>query len=155
MTLQVLYKHSNSEKSSANLVLFTDEKFEITSLKKHISDEEYSYIKDLLKTSDLKKNLLFFKINSKKTIFLVSIKKDLKTSDVESLGAEFHAYINYHKKNDYFINLDTINSKIENFAAYFLHGLKLKSYEFNIYTISAYKIIIFLIVINETMKFST
>ena len=31
------------------------------------------------------------------------------------------------------INSDTINSKIENFLGHFLHGLKLKSYEFNIY----------------------
>ena len=31
------------------------------------------------------------------------------------------------------LNSDTINSKIKNFIGYFLHGLKLKSYEFNIY----------------------
>ena len=89
------------------MFLFTDENFNITSLKKHFSNEEFSYISDLLKTSDLKKDLLFFEINSKKTIFLVSIKKDLKTSDIESLGAKFHGYINYDKKNDYFVNSDT------------------------------------------------
>ena len=31
------------------------------------------------------------------------------------------------------INSDTINSKINNFVGHFLHGLKLKSYEFNVY----------------------
>ena len=31
------------------------------------------------------------------------------------------------------INSDTINSKIENYLGYFLHGLKLKSYKFNVY----------------------
>ena len=72
------------------MFLFTDENFNISGLKKYISNTEFSYISDLLKTSDLKKNLLFFEINSKKTIFLVSIKKDLKTSDIESLGAKFH-----------------------------------------------------------------
>ena len=36
-------------------------------------------ISDLLKNSDLKKDILVFNINSKKTIYLVSIKKDLKT----------------------------------------------------------------------------
>jgi len=133
MTVQINYKNSASKKASSNLVLFVDEKFNIDSLKKHISNDEFLYISDLLKTNDLKKDLLFFEINSKKTIFLVSIKKDVKTSDVESLGAKFHSYINYKKKQDYYVNSDTINSKIKNFVGYFLHGIKLKSYEFNIY----------------------
>jgi len=72
----------------------------------------------------------------------VSIKKNLKASDVESLGAQFHDHVNYDKKNDYFINIDSINSKIENFAAHFLHGLKLKSYEFNIYKSKKAKVLL-------------
>jgi len=133
MTIQINYKYKGSSKTSTNLVLFVDEKFNIGGLKKHISNYEFSYISDLLKNSDLKKDLLVFKINSKKTIFLASIKKDIKTSDVENLGAKFHGYINYDKKNDYFVNSDTISCKIKNFLGYFMHGIKLKSYEFNIY----------------------
>ena len=133
MSIKINYSNKLTSKSSANHVLFVDQNFNISDLKKIISSTEFSYISDLLKTSDLKKNLLFFEINSKKTIFLVSIKKDLKNSEIESLGAKFHGYINYDKKNDYFVNSDTINNKIENFIGYFLHGLKLKSYEFNIY----------------------
>ena len=109
----------------------------------------------MIKTSDLKKNLLFFEVSSKKTIFLVSIKKDLKTYDVESLGAKFHSFINYDKKNDYLLNSDTINSKIENFIGYFLHGLKLKSYEFNIYKSKKNKRLIFINVIGNKNKIST
>ncbi len=133
MSIQINYKNIDLKKPSTNLVLFVDENFNINGLKKHITSSEFSYVSDLLKNSDLKKNLLFFEVNSKKTIFLVSIKKDLKTSDIENLGAKFHGYINYDKKNDYLLNSDTINSKIENFVGHFLHGLKLKSYEFNIY----------------------
>ena len=155
MSIQINYKDNNSQKSLANLILFTDENFNISSLKKHTSKEEFSYISDLLETSDLKKNLLFFEINSKKTIFLVSIKKDLKTSDIESLGAKFHSYINYDKKNDYFVNSDTINSKIENFVGYFLHGLKLRSYEFNIYRSKKNKRLISVNVIGSKNKIST
>ena len=33
----------------------------------------------LLKTSDLKKNIFVFEVNSKKKIILISIKKNLKT----------------------------------------------------------------------------
>ena len=133
MTIQINYKSSSSIKTSSNLVLFVDEKFNIEGFKKYISNNELLYISDLLKNSDLKKDLLYFNINSKKTIFLVSVKRDANTSDIENLGAKFHNCINYDKKKDYFVNSDTINSKIENFVGYFLHGIKLKSYEFNIY----------------------
>ena len=104
MTVQINYKNTGSKKILANLVLFVDENFNIRGLKKYISNYEFLYIADLLKNNDLKKDLLFFEINSKKTIFLVSIKKDIKISDIENLGAKFHSYINYDKKNDYFIN---------------------------------------------------
>ena len=69
MTVQINYKNSVLKSNSANLILFVDENFNISGLKKFILKEEFSYISDLLKTSDLKKNLLFFEINSKKTIF--------------------------------------------------------------------------------------
>ncbi len=132
MAVQINYTNS-SFKNLSNLVLFVDENFTINGLKKHISSTEFSFISDLLKNSDLKKKLLIFEINSKKKIFLVSVKKDLNTSDVESLGAEFYNHLNFDRKNQYFINIDTIDSSINDFASYFLHGIKLKSYEFNIY----------------------
>ena len=133
MSIQINYKKNSFKPNSANLILFVDENFSINGLKKYISTSEYSYISDLLKTSDLKKDILFFEISSKKTIFIISIKKNIKISDIESLGAKFHSFINFDKVKDYFVNSDTINSKIENFLGHFLHGLKLKSYDFSIY----------------------
>ncbi len=155
MTVQINYKNSGLKKTLTNLVLFVDQNFNISGLKKYISSNEFSYISDLLKNGDLKKNLLFFEINSKKTIFLISIKKDSNTSDIESLGAEFHGCINYDKENEYFVNSDTITSKIENFVGYFLHGLKLKSYEFNIYKSKKDKRLISINVIGNKNKVST
>ena len=154
MTVQINYKTSGSKNVSSNLVLFVDEKFNISGLKKNISSSELLYISDLLKNSDLKKDLLVFKINSKKTLFLVSIKRDIKPSDIENLGAKFHSYIDYGKKKDYFVNSDTINSKIKNFLGYFLHGLKLKSYEFNIYKSKKDKKLVFINVIGNRNKIS-
>ena len=81
MTVQVLYINKTSHKQSVNLVLFTDENFNTSDLKNYTTNKEFSYIKDLLKNDNLKKNLLRFEINSKKTIFLLSIKENLKTSD--------------------------------------------------------------------------
>jgi len=154
MTVQINYKNSGLKKKLNNLVLFVDKNFNISGLKKHISSSEFSYISDLLKTSDTKKKLLVFEINSKKKIFLVSIKEDLKTFEVESLGAEFFGYINYGKKSEYFVNTDTITSKIENFLGYFLHGLKLKSYEFNIYKSKKEKRIITINIIGNKNRIS-
>ena len=155
MTVQINYKNTSSNFFLTNLVLFVDENFNIKGLKKYISNSEFSYIADLLKNSDLKKDLLLFEVNSKKKIFLVSIKKDANISDIENLGAKFHSYINYDKKNDYFVNADTIKNKIKNFVGYFLHGLKLKSYEFNIYKSKKNKNIISISVIGNKSKIST
>ena len=52
MTVQINYKNSGSKKNSSNLILFVDEKFNISGLKKHISDTEFSYISDLIKNSE-------------------------------------------------------------------------------------------------------
>ena len=72
MTVQINYKNTGSKFFLTNLVLFVDENFNIRNIKKYISSSEFSYIADLLKNSDLKKDLLFFKINSKKnSIFIV------------------------------------------------------------------------------------
>jgi leucyl aminopeptidase len=133
MSIKISYSKNKAEKSEGNLVLFADEKFSINGLKKYLSSLEFSYINDLLKTSDLKKNLLIFELNSKKKIVLISIKNSFKSFDVENLGAEFYGRINYGKSSEYFVSSDTIIGKHENFVGHFLHGLKLKSYEFNKY----------------------
>ena len=69
MSIKINYLNKTSGQSTANLVLFSNEKFNITGLKKYLSNQEYSYISDLLKTSDLKKSLLVFEMNSKKKLF--------------------------------------------------------------------------------------
>ena len=66
MTVKINYKNISFKKISHNLVLFTDDKFSLSPLKRYISKLEYFYVNDLLKTSDLKKNLLIFELNSKK-----------------------------------------------------------------------------------------
>ena len=133
MSIVINYKNKGFKNPAANLVLFVGEKFNINSLKKFISNTEYNYIFELLKTNDFKQDTLVFEINSKKSIFLVSVKKDITASDIENLGAKFHKHINYEKKNDYFVHSDSIVVKAKNFLGHFLHGLKLKSYEFNLY----------------------
>jgi leucyl aminopeptidase len=133
MTIKINYTKKGYDKSSGNLVLFVDEIFSIKPLKKYLSNTEFSYINDLLKTIDKKKNLFIFELNSKKKIVLISIKKNVKSFDIENLGAEFYGRINYGKNSEYSINSDSVTSNHKNFIGYFLHGLKLKSYEFKKY----------------------
>ena len=130
MSVKIIYLNKTLNNSSSNLVLFSDDKFNVNKLKKSLSNSEFSYISDLLRTSDLKKKILVFELSSKKKVILVSIKNNLKTADIESLGAEFYGRVNYGKNAEYFLNADSINSKYKNFVSYFLHGFKLKSYEF-------------------------
>ncbi len=133
MTVKINYKSSGSKKNSNNLVLFADEKFNINPLKKDLSNSEVSYISDLLKNSDLNKNMFVFELSSKKKIVLVSIKKNIKTFDIENLGAELYGRVNYGKSSEYYLKSNNIITKDKNFISHFLHGFKLKSYEFNKY----------------------
>ena len=133
MSIEIIYSKTLKNKLSSNLVLFANDKFNTAHLKKYISSSEFSYVNDLLKSSDLKKNMFVFELNSKKKIILISIKKDLKSFDIENLGAEFYGRVNYGKNSEYFIISDSLVGKIENFIGHFLHGLKLKSYKFTKY----------------------
>ena len=133
MSIKISFKKSILQKTSSNLVLFVDEKFNTKLIKNYISNSEYSYISDLLKTSDLKKKLLIFELSSKKKVVLISIKKNMKNYEIENLGAEFYGLINNAKRTEYFINSDSIVGTNKNFIGLFLHGLKLKSYDFKKY----------------------
>ncbi len=133
MSIEINYTKNTKNEFSKNIVLFSDEKFRINPLKRYLSNLEFSYINELLKTIDLKKNIFIFELTSKKKIVLVSIKNKLKNSDIENLGAEFYGRVNFGKNSDYLIISDSVKSNNENFLGYFLHGLKLKSYEFKKY----------------------
>ena len=133
MTVKINYLKKPTSKLISNLVLFLDEKATLSSLKNKLSNNEFSYIKDLFKLRDLKKNLFFYEINSKKKIIIIVIKNNLKSSEIENLGAEFYKLIKQEKNSNYFLIPDSIPNKYDNFLAHFLHGVKLKSYEFKKY----------------------
>ena len=133
MPVQISYKSKILNNNPFNLVLFIDEKFNISSLKKHISNPEYVLISDLIKTRDIKKKIVFFDISSKKKIILVSLKKNLTTTEVENLGASFFDQFKDSKVNNFRINSETLSSKEKNIIGHFIHGLKLKSYDFKKY----------------------
>ena len=147
MTVQILYKNNDN---SNNQVLFVEENYNTNTIKKHVSSADLSYIKEILKNNDLKKKILSLDLNSKKRLILVSIKKKLESSDIENLGADFYNYIKDRNINKLSIISNSLNSRSEkDFIGRFLHGLKLKSYEFNIYKTKKEKKIILINVIGK------
>lgn len=147
MTVQILYKNNDN---SNNQVLFVEENYNINTIKKHVSSADLSYIKEILKNNDLKKKILSLDLNSKKRLILVSIKKKLESSDIENLGADFYNYIKGRNINKLSIVSNSLNSRSEkDFIGHFLHGLKLKSYEFNIYKTKKEKKIILINVLGK------
>ena len=69
MSIQIRFKNIKLTKNPTNLVLFIDEKFNLSQLSKCISKKEYLFISDLLKSKDLKKKIISFDISSKKKLF--------------------------------------------------------------------------------------
>ncbi len=133
MSIQINYKAGPFKKKSSNLVLFVDENFNITGLKKLISNGEYSFIGDLLAINDKKKKIIAYDLNSRRRIILISIKKKITTSEAEGLGAKFYDIFKDIKQNNFDINSETAKNTLKNFVGYFLHGLRLKSYIFDKY----------------------
>ncbi len=149
MSVQINYKDSKTPNNFKNQVLFVDENFNISGLKKYILKSDYSFISDLLKTKDKKKKIITFDINSKKKIVLVSLQKNLSSSIIESLGAKFYDFFKNEKSKEYYINTDTVLKKFEGLIGYFLHGIKLKSYNFDKYKSKKEKIFFSIIVIGK------
>ncbi|MDC3101092.1 leucyl aminopeptidase [Candidatus Pelagibacter sp.] len=151
MTVQINYKTKLSYKKSSNLVLFVDEKFNISSLRKYISSLEYSFISDLIKVKNSKKQIIGFDVSSKKKIILVSLKKELTNNDAENLGANFFDKFKDTNQNQFDINSDTLPNQFKNIVGNFLHGIKLKSYKFQKYKTKKNKKVLSLFVFGKNI----
>tara|TARA_B110000196_G_scaffold301078_1_gene294939 strand:- start:257 stop:1714 length:1458 start_codon:yes stop_codon:yes gene_type:complete len=132
MTLQISHTSNIDQKSSRNYALFANEKFQVENLR-HIfsSPDQISYFNEIIKKKNNKKNFLLFDLNSKETIILIKLKNNLDSSYIESLGAEFFSFIKNNSVNELIIHESTI--KKSKMLEEFLHGVNLKSYEFNLY----------------------
>jgi leucyl aminopeptidase len=132
MGVTINYK-KNPKKKTSNLVLFVNENFKISNLKKYLSGSEYSFISDLLIITNKEKEIVSYDISSKKKIILVVLKKKITSSAAENLGAKFYESFKNFKQNHVNLNSDSAQNTLRNFIGHFLHGLKLKSYTFNKY----------------------
>ena len=135
MTVQVVYKNKGKSSHSTVVVMFADDKFGVKTAHNFFSSGENSYIQKTIKSKkDTKDKIISFNINPKLVVIIISIQKDLKSFGVENLGANF---FNFAKKNSY-KNISILSESLKvksgkDFVGRFIHGFKLKSYEFNIY----------------------
>ena len=133
MSIKINYFNLQNISQITIYTLFVEENFKIDNVK-NFSNAEISYFKDVLKKNDFKKNIISFDLNSKKKIILINVKKKIEKTDIENLGAEFYNFIKDHNLNELSINSESVRENAEkDFIGHFLLGLKLKSYEFNIY----------------------
>ena len=132
MSVQINYKNTLNKKLT-NSILFVDENFSISGIKKYTSKKEYSYISDLITSKDTKKKIISFDVDAKRKITLISLKRNIKNFEVVNLGAKFYDMHKNFKEKKYNLISDTLSYITKSAIAYFLHGLKLKSYNFDKY----------------------
>ena len=107
MNVSINYKTLTSKKSAINQVLFVEKNFNIIKIKKFFSNKEFLFATDLLKTKDLKKKIISLDLSSKRKIILVSIKKDIKSWELENLGGKFFDTFKDTKINEFNIISET------------------------------------------------
>ncbi len=137
MSIKITYKTGSNDKSIKNYVLFSDEEFKINGLSRlSISKSSNQISKLIISNKSKKKDFISFNLNSDQKIILIKIKNKLTATDNEKKGANFY---NYLKSNLIFDvtfltnNINTTQNNNKTFIEEFLHGMQLKSYNFNKY----------------------
>ena len=135
MIIKTNYTKNINKNQISNYALLLNNFNNLNELKSLFTKFEIKSIKEILKNLNLNKNIISFNLDPKKIFFLIKTKENLNKFEIENLGAEFYEYIKNLSLKSLFINPLSINKDIdkESLTNYFLHGLKLKSYEFNIY----------------------
>ena len=137
MSIKISYKKGFNDKIVKNYVLFSNEKFSVNGLNKIKLVNKKNEINKTIETNKHKKReFISFNINSKQKIILIKTKHNHTSSENEKLGASFYNFI----KSNFLTNLTFLETNINNtqiknktFIDEFLHGIQLKSYEFNKY----------------------
>ena len=131
-------KLTNISKLSGCIAFFTNEKTEITHLRKYLNSSDHKNLTVLLKNKNKNKNkkkgLLSFDLNPNQKIILISLKKNKKSNEIEKDGAKLTDFLKSEGAEVIHIVSDTISLNLKPDAIYeFLHGMRLKSYSFDRY----------------------
>ena len=137
MSIKISYKKGIQEKLVKNYVLFANEDFKINGLNKLLLGKQSSQINKIIKSNySKKKEFIFFNHNLDQKIVLIKIKNNQTSTENEKKGANFYNFVksNILKNLTFFdVNIFETQNKNKNFIDEFLHGIQIKSYEFNKY----------------------
>jgi len=139
MKINLKYKPTKLNQKQYNLAIFINENIDHRAIKKVFSKNNILITDNLvkiLKDFNVEKNIFDLNLDINKKIILIKIKKNYKNSDFENLGAQLFNFLKEKNIQQLFFSLDIINDENkfdQKFVAHFFHGIKLKSYEFNIY----------------------
>ena len=135
MSVQVLYKNNVKSSVSGTVVVFVDDKYKIRSSDSLISKDEVLYLNKLLKNRKNNKSKLFtININEKKSALVILYSKKNAINDFEKLGGDCFEFLEKNSLKSILINNTSILfNNATQLLNHFLHGLKLKSYKFQIY----------------------
>ena len=112
MSVQVINKSKVKLGNSSVIALFAGEKFEVKNISSVLSKKETFYLEKILKNKkNNKENIISFHMNEKTVVILISIKKNLKSFDVENLGAEFYNFVKKNSFQDVSIITESLISK--------------------------------------------
>ena len=134
MSVQVVYKTSVKSTNTGVIAVFSDEKFNINLSSNDLSKKETSYLKKILKNKKNGDKIFAINISEKKTVIIILLKKNIDITNIENLGAEFFVFIKKNKFTNLILCKNITDLKSDDILFnHFLHGLKLKSYNFNFY----------------------
>ena len=134
MSVQVVYKTSVKSTNTGVIAVFSDEKFNINLSSNDLSKKETSYLKKILKNKKNGDKIFTINISEKKTVIIILLKKNIDITNIENLGAEFFVFIKKNKFTNLILCKNITDLKSDDVLFnHFLHGLKLKSYNFNFY----------------------
>ena len=131
MSLKINYTKKNNTNYQKDIALFVNENFEISHLKKFLNKNEITFLEKILKKKDIsKRNIISFDLDANKSLILIKL---LENEADENLGAEFYNFIKENNFKEISLFADSVENNKLNFINNFLHGFKLKSYEFGLY----------------------
>jgi len=130
MSIKINYIKKNNADASKDIALFVNENFGISHLKKFLNKNEIIFLEKILKKKNISSKIISFDLNANKSLIIIKV---LKNETYENLGAEFYNFIKENNFKEISIFADSVENNKLNFINNFLHGLKLKSYEFGLY----------------------
>ena len=137
MSIKVSFKKNIVENKIKNYVLFSDEKFKVLGLSKTSLSKDTSIINKIIANNVLReKNCFSFNLNPNQKVIVVKLKNSFASLEIEKLGAEFYNYIKENQITNSTLlenNLKEFLKTNKNFIDQFVHGVKLKSYDFDKY----------------------